>query len=94
MVHEFDGAESIKFAVSSTMIFRCCDRDECSVPAEDRNPSTGVQGNTILAGDIGGTDTRLALFGAVTGELKIVAEQSTSSRQCSRFALIPLVPIT
>jgi glucokinase len=50
-------------------------------PAEDRNPSTGVQRNMILAGDIGGTNTRLALVEAATGELKIVAEQTFPSRE-------------
>ena len=35
----------------------------------------------ILAGDIGGTNTRLALVEAATGELKIVAEQTFPSRE-------------
>jgi hypothetical protein len=48
-------------------------------PAEDRNPSIGVQGNIIPAGDIGGVKTRLALVEAATGELKIVAEQTFPS---------------
>ena len=35
----------------------------------------------ILAGDIGGTNTRLALVDATTGELKIVAEKTFPSRE-------------
>jgi glucokinase len=35
----------------------------------------------ILAGDIGGTNTRLALIDATTGELKIVAEKTFPSRE-------------
>jgi hypothetical protein len=54
-------------------------------PAEDRNPSTGVQGNMILASDIGGTNARFAIVEAVTGELKIIAEQTFPS--CERTSL-------
>ena len=40
-----------------------------------------VESNIILAGDIGGTNTRLALVAATTEEVRIIAEKTFASRE-------------
>jgi hypothetical protein len=64
-----------------------CDRESpevcpgCQVKMQQHSSSKGAQWNMILAGDIGGTNTRLALVEATADELRIVAEKTFSSRE-------------